>query len=340
MTAVEALPVPADLLTDVAKSKDEQASQVTTEFDEAVDRLRSQILNWADIEAGDFGTDWLVDDIWPSGGMVHFHAKPGVGKSLMLLSIAADLATGCEPFQSGKREPVDVLYVDYEMTKGDLKNRLENMGYNFAELKRLHYLQQPDIPPLDTEEGGAQLVGLAERIGAQAVVIDTMSACVEGEENSADTYKAFDAFVSAPLKGRGVAVARLDHEGHSEKRSRGSSGKATAPDVIWGLAKTDSGLELKRTKCRVDSDVDKIALHQESGPLKFRRSPWSYPEGTKKKAEELDNANVPLDASSKVAREMLNAAGLTPGKNTVLCAALRSRKQPSPDRPPAFTEVF
>ena len=46
------------------------------------------------------------------------------------------------------RKPIHVLYLDYEMTRADLRERLEDMGYGpDADLKRLHYALLPDLRP-------------------------------------------------------------------------------------------------------------------------------------------------------------------------------------------------
>ena len=112
--------------------------------------------------------------------------------SVLDLVAAADIRSP-NPRRSPPLEtPINILYVDQEMTQPDLTERLHSLGYTQPDpiLKQhLHYSQLYRWPPLDTRAGGKELLDLANDVGAQLVVIDTLIRTVSGEENSADTIK-------------------------------------------------------------------------------------------------------------------------------------------------------
>src|SRR5436190_16446637 len=131
-------------------------------------------------------TDWLVEDIWPVGRSIHLHAARKVGKSLVSLWMAGNLALGREPFTGDAIEPVCVGLYDFEMTEDDVLERLEDMGFDLLKLQdNLHYYLNQPVPPLDTEKGGAMLLENCNLNGEKVVLIDTLSRVVEGNENDA-----------------------------------------------------------------------------------------------------------------------------------------------------------
>jgi hypothetical protein len=57
------------------------------------------------------------------------------------------------------RDPVAVMYIDMENPEAELADRLRRIGHPPAQLlgHPLHYFLFPDLPPLDTPEGGRRL---------------------------------------------------------------------------------------------------------------------------------------------------------------------------------------
>jgi hypothetical protein len=272
-------------------------------------------------------TAWLVEDVWPAARQLHVFATRKTGKSLVLLYIAASLAAGRDPF-TGKAQPrVPMTYVDYEMSEDDLLERLDDMGFIPAELELLSYYQLPTLPPLDTAAGGRALLAIAHRDQSVGVVIDTIGRAVEGDENAADTYHGFWQHTGSPLKRAGIGLARADHEGHEEGRSRGSSAKADDVDIVWRLSRTDDGYRLTKKHARISWIPDNVEIVQSVDPLTFRRSAGSWPAGTREKADELDAIAAPLGISKRQAIALLKAADLSVGRHEVLLKAIVFRQQ-------------
>lgn len=283
-------------------------------------------VDWVALFARDVQAEWLVQGVWPTFRQVHMHAKRKTGKSLVSLWMACNMAMGRDPFTQQPIDPMVVAYLDYEMTEDDLLERVEEMGFKASDLTNLVYFLMPNIPKLDTREGGTRLLTTLVYYKCKALIIDTMSRVIAGDENSNDTYIKFYAHSGQALRSAGIAMFRLDHEGHESGRSRGASAKADDVDVIWQLEEVENGWKLNRMASRMAWVPQTVFIRKETEPtLRFVRADQAWPQGTLEKARELDDADVPLGTSRRKATEMLKMAGYTPGKATLLQAALNYR---------------
>lgn len=275
--------------------------------------------DWSDAE-------WTVDDVLARGRGHAFYAGRKEGKSLFMLYTITKLATEKAGFVC--------IYLDYEMTLTDVYDRLVDMGYGpDSDLSSLHYALLPMLPPLDTAAGAAALMRLVDEVQAArpehhlVLVIDTISRAVEGEENSADTIRAFYAHTGIELKRRGVTWARLDHGGKDPARGqRGSSGKGDDVDVVWRLERTQNGICLHRELSRMPWVPEKVTFSLTEEPLRFQRLVDDWPAGTKETAEDLDRLAVPTTMSVRAAQQALKDAEM-PRRKQVVAAAQRWRRE-------------
>ena len=161
--------------------------------------------------------DWLIEPIVATGRQTATYSPAKTGKSLLARDACAARATGRSVLGYPAKPPIDILYVDLEMTEADLRERLTDLGYGpDDDLSHLHYYQLPPLPPLDGELGGEILTNIAIELGVLLVVIDTMARAVSGKENDADTLRAFYRFTGRVLKAADIALWRLDHQGKDE----------------------------------------------------------------------------------------------------------------------------
>jgi hypothetical protein len=224
---------------------------------------------------------------------------------------------------------VDVLYLDMEMTTGDLSERLEDMGYSRdIDLTHLHYYLLPNLPPLDTAEGGAAVRDLAREHNAQLVIIDTTSRVISGGENDSDTLRALYTHTGLGLKADGRTVWRLDHAGKDRERGqRGTSAKNDDVDLVWELTAMDGqSVRLRATHRRqswVDEHVDLVRLEE---PLRHERAQVSYPPGTEEMARHLDRLGAAVTVSNRQARDLLREHGIK-ARGVTLTAAIRYRRE-------------
>jgi hypothetical protein len=283
--------------------------------------------------------EWTYDDVLAKGRGHALYASHKTGKSLLMLWIAAQVV---------QREGEAVLYLDYEMGESDLFDRLDDMGYGpSTDFSRLRYALLPSLPPLDTKAGAEALCDLIDGVQEEmpgkhlTVVIDTISRAVQGEENSADTFRAFYSCTGIELKRRAVTWVRLDHAGKDKGQGqRGSSGKGDDVDVVWRLSKTENGLELKRELSRMSWVPELVNFKRSDNPLTYLRMVFDWPEGTQEVALQMDRLKVPVEVTVKAAQESLHKHGVS-RRTKLVGAAVRWRKQREQGvgkRPPDHTE--
>jgi len=286
--------------------------------------------------ADDPGPQWIAEPLIAAGRGHLFHAKHKVGKSLLALDLAATVATGRAILRGANPAgPRHVLYVDWEMTPADLRDRLESFGYGpETDLSHLHYCFHPHSDPLDTARGGQRLVAWAEACCAELVVLDPFQRVVQGDENDADTIRAFYRHTGQPLKARGIAMVRLDHDGKdSAKGSRGSSAKGDDVDIIWAVKPSLDGLELEST-ARMPWVPKRVALSRdENGRHTLEHRPEAYSAGTEEIAARLEALDVPYGATIAEAMEVLKDNGGGKRK-AVVGDALRWRRAHRPHGKP------
>jgi len=270
--------------------------------------------------------EWIYPDVLARGRGHAIYAAHKMRKSLTMLYIAAELATG--------GAPIVVVYLDYEMTEADVRDRLEDMGHGAgSDLARLRYALLPTLPPLDTAAGAEALTALVDRVQGEwpehhlVVIIDTISRAVCGEENSADTFRDFYNHTGIQLKRRGITWARLDHGGKDpDKGQRGSSGKGDDVDVVWKLTNTENGVCFHRDFSRMPWVPEKVTFGLTEDPLTYKRLADDWPAGTGETANLLDRLNVPMEASTRVASAALKT--INEGRRRqVVIAATRWRRE-------------
>lgn len=292
----------------------------------------SPFINWPELADEDDDIQWVVENMWPTGRTIVLFALQKTGKSLVSLHMATSLALGVDPFTGKETTPRIVVYLDYEMTRMDIQERLVDMGHYSAmksgALDRLRYALHPPTQPMDTAEGGRQVLAMALGEHADVVIIDTLSRVIKGDENSADTFRAFALHTGTPLKAHGISVMRLDHEGKSKEQGmRGSSAKGDDPDITYRLEEIDGGYKLVRGVSRVSYVQAEIVLSKRDDPLSFRtaEAKWSFIVGAPERARELTALGAPKNISVRAMAKWLRDNGHPTGKNKVLNDAVRYR---------------
>jgi len=293
-------------------------------------QLLEMLVNWEHLWAQDpTDADWLAEPVLARGRSTAIYAPGGTGKSLFVLWLCAQLATGGPGLTGHPLTPIHVLYLDYEMTEADLTERLETMGFGpDTDLTRLHYALLPTIAPADAEEGGKAITRLAELVGADLVIIDTFSRAVQGDENDADTVRNWYRCTGIHLKAAGRAFARIDHAGKDvSKGQRGSSAKNDDVDVVWSLTAADNGFTLDAKKRRMGWVPETVALAQHDTPqLHYSVAARLDPPGTTKVIADLEELGVGVSASYRFAAQALKDAGRGV-RNDLVRAAVKARSR-------------
>lgn len=293
--------------------------------------LTPYLIDWPEFWATDMDeTEFLLEPLFADGRSHALYAGAKTGKSYLVLAACAALATGNKFLDHPGGDPIHILYLDYEMSPQDVRERLEEFGYSANDdLTCLHYALLPSLPPLDTEAGGQALLAAATALGVRFVIIDTTSRSIAGDENDADTLRAFYRCTGLLLKQAGIGWARLDHAGKdATKGQRGTSAKNDDVDIVCRLERTDAGQKVIATHRRMSWYPEKteIAVTELSGVVTFTNADGpSYLAGTKDVVADLDRLGVPQGASNADCRAALKEAGL--GRNNKLIAsAVKYRK--------------
>jgi hypothetical protein len=271
--------------------------------------------------------EWLLEPLLPRGRSIATFSPAKAGKSLLSLDVAARLATGARVLDQPAGEPASVVYFDLEMTEDDVYERLSDMGYGpETDLSRLHYYLLPDLPSLDTPQGGEVVLGLARLHNADLVIFDTTSRILDGPENEADTLRSLYIYTGLPLKADGRTVWRLDHAGKElSKGQRGTSAKNDDVDLVWELTRQEQGIRLRATHRRQSWIPETLDLVRLNDPLRHERAAQSWPSGAADLAHLLDELDVPLDYGRPKVRQALADAGHK-ARDTLIAAAITYRR--------------
>ena len=284
--------------------------------------------------------DWIAKPLIARARQTALFAGAKTGKSWLTLNVVAALATGKPILGHPPVAKVHVLYLDYEMVEADLYERLEQFGYTEEDdLSHLHYALIPSIPPLNTAEGASAIMRLCELTKAEVVVIDTTGRAIEGEENSADSYREFARTTGLALKRAGIACVRTDHagkDGGKKHGQRGSSAKNDDVDIVYRLDKTDDGLMLVRTHTRISWVPEKIDLIvEEFDDITTIRQRTRATKGWTAQeialAKHLDTLGIPKNAGVNEAQRIAKELGAKLGRKSVLSRAIQCRQLPTSD---------
>jgi hypothetical protein len=286
------------------------------------------VINWHDLWADERTEEWIIEPLLARRRLVALYSAPKVGKSLLMLEIAAAIATGREVIGTTPPEPIRTLYVDFENDpRGDIRERLQAMGYTPDDLDNLQYLSYPNLGKLDTERGARELVAAVKARKCEVVVIDTVSRSVEGDENENDTWLAFYRHTGLALKRAEIALIRLDHSGKDEKKGqRGGSAKSGDVDAVWRLSRVnDTQFRLICEANRFPVGETTVNLERINDPhLRHKRDVDARNKAVDDLVRKLAQAGIPRDGSwtQKQIRERFSEQGLT-YSNTYLGHALK-----------------
>lgn len=285
-------------------------------------RRRLPIINWHDLWTDQTEEEWIAQPLIPARRLVALYSAPKVGKSLLMLELAARVAAGLPIFGYPAQQPRKCLYVDFENDpRGDVRSRLQAMNFTPDDLGNLYYVTFPLLGALDSELGGRELLAAAQDYQCELIVIDTISRAVTGEESSNDTWLGFYRHTGLKLKQAGISLVRLDHSGKDQsKGQRGGSAKSGDVDAVWRLkTTTDTRLTLECEAARFPIAEKSLVLRREEDPLRHVATNDTYRDKVAELHRDMDRKSVPKDASMTVRqmRDAMRDVGLSFDQNLV-----------------------
>lgn len=176
-------------------------------------------------------------------------AAPGVGKTMLTLSLALAVAGAGRLLGWNSPDPRRVLVIDGEMPLDDLKGRLEVLsgtieGLDLAAAREnltilARHQQDPDtrFPDFGAADEQDAILDLIRQYRPDVIILDNLStlATLDDENGAAETQRLVKLL--ARLKQARIGVIVVHHSGKSGNAFRGSSMLATTFEVILGLTR-------------------------------------------------------------------------------------------------------
>lgn len=128
---------------------------------------------------------WVVDNLISEASVNVFYGEPGIGKTWTLLSMAVHVAEGTKWLGFEVSEPGNVLIVDEESGERRLLYRLRVVlkGENGNEQTPI-YTNSLSGFKLNISQEFAYLQKMIEETDAKLLIIDSLSASMDGDENN------------------------------------------------------------------------------------------------------------------------------------------------------------
>jgi hypothetical protein len=221
--------------------------------------------------------DYLMGEVFSTTSRGIVSAPTGLGKSNAAIAIGMRMAAGASFLHWEGRRSAKVLYIDGEMSRRLLKQRL------LAEEARLlsevsdqvrdqfkpsgfHALSTEDIPnfhPLNTQQGQMTIERIiAEMGGCDFVIFDNVMSLISGSMVDEEAWAQTLPWVKS-LTRRGIGQLWVHHTGHDENKGYGTKTREWQMDVVIHLSKVE----------RPDTDV--------SFKLEFRKARERRPDNRK-----------------------------------------------------------
>lgn len=190
----------------------------------------------------------------PRHALVVLFGPPGVGKTLIALSMATSIVTGRTWFGCDVQQGT-VVYILSEGAAG-VSNRLRaHLGVRDEEIVALldkRLLVVPEAVAF-AEGGDVELLDDLQGLGQRPVliIVDTLARCFgSGDENSSQDMQAFVAACDRLRNTFQAAVLVVHHALRDGGRERGSSALRGAADVVLGARKAGESVALYCDKLR------------------------------------------------------------------------------------------
>lgn len=265
--------------------------------------------------------DRLLGDLFSTTSRILLSADTGLGKTMLAMAWAFAIGLGKGFLHWRPRRKARVLYIDGEMPRDLLQERIELAckwyDIDAEEARRVYILSTEDVedmPPLDKEEGQRWLDNFIEKQGPFDFIIfdNIMSLCfgIMKEEESWQDLKAY----TLALSKRHIGQLWLHHTGHDKSRAYGTKTREWQMDTVIvaeAVAKDHVGFNLRFTKARRRkpencADFEDVYIELSNGRW-HRSGAKQAAVGRPNKSEEIALKAL-RDASSKTGRGISEAA--------------------------------
>jgi hypothetical protein len=213
--------------------------------------------------------DYLLGEALSTTSRAIMAAPTGLGKTNFALAIGMRMAAGASFLHWEGRRPAKVLYIDGEMSRRLLKQRLlaeeDRVLAEVSEQVReqfkptgFHALSTEDIrnfDPLNTRQGQMAIERIiAEMSGCDFVIFDNVMSLISGSMVDEEAWAQTLPWVKSLTK-RAIGQLWVHHTGHDETKGYGTKTREWQMDLVIHLtnverADTDVSFKLEFKKAR------------------------------------------------------------------------------------------
>lgn len=202
--------------------------------------------------------NWMVEEILPEKSLSMIYGPPEQFKTFVALDLAYSIATGKEWHGQEIPQPGTVVYIAAEGSYG-LKKRVQAWML-YHEIKDHSRIPFHVLPETVNFSDPAVIRGLIRSLPAKVnlIVLDTLHAMLEGDENSAKDVKAFLDGIRAVKKATGAAVTLIHHMAKEGKQERGSTSLRGAMDTMIQVKRTSDQSMFTTVTCTKQKDFERF----------------------------------------------------------------------------------
>lgn len=197
---------------------------------------------------------FYIENILPKQGTLLLYGAPKVKKSWLTEYMGFCLATGT-PWLGFSTEQSKILISNFEISPISYAWRLKDMAVHFSVQDNFFYEVSPMLLYLDNQENFNLFTRVLRRVQPQVLILDCLSACFGGDENSGEAMASFIEKLNIWRTDFDCSIVIVHHcnknplSTSSIDKARGHSKLTGWVDTLAYLCEQPNGLQLQ-WKCR------------------------------------------------------------------------------------------
>jgi len=208
--------------------------------------------------------EWLIEGILPRGTLNFIGGDPGIGKTLLVLQMAACLMTG-QPFLGRDTSTAKVFLVERDESMEGIKDKITKQLIRYPVLERMEIYSGQ----LRLDDKSFKLSNLVLFKMPEVLFIDSYSSLHYKDENSASEMRPILDCLRSVIDEFGTTIVCIHHftrsrESGKKGHLRGSTAIEAQADFALGLEKGGKELFLKPLKVRGEFEDIKLLMDKKT----------------------------------------------------------------------------